>query len=167
MSDAPAAAALDGLEAEAVKITVDDRRPATMKSSKEEREEFYYGMDSSELRASVRAVMSDIAWHAIDIVRVGNKDDAVHPPVILITAAASEIDNEAAQIAVQQIHDLMVHGNGTDVRFGLEITYVAPFEWLLDNTMDTLKTRDVVIGQGKEEIGVEKAGKEVGVEKGN
>lgn len=61
-----------------------------------------------KLRASVRAVMSDIAWHAIDIVRVGNKDDAVHPPVILITAAASEIDNEAAQIAVQQIHDLMV-----------------------------------------------------------
>lgn len=62
----------------------------------------------------------------------------------------------------------MLHsGNGTDVRFGLEITYVAPFEWLFDDIIDTLKTRDIVIGQGKEEIGVEKAGKEVGVEKGN
>lgn len=65
-------------------------------------------MYDDKLRASVRAVLSDIAWRAIDIVRVGCKDDAVHPPVILITAAASEVDNEAAQIAVHQIHDLMV-----------------------------------------------------------
>ncbi|OBT57012.1 hypothetical protein VE04_03122 [Pseudogymnoascus sp. 24MN13] len=40
----------------------------------------------------------------------------------------------------------MLHsGNGTGLPFGLEITYVAPFEWLLQDIKETLGTENVVI----------------------
>lgn len=47
----------------------------------------------------------------------------------------------------------MLHsGNGTDVRFGLEITYVAPIEWLLQDIKETLGTENVVIEKGDKKV---------------
>lgn len=62
----------------------------------------------SKLRAKVRDILSEIPWRTIDIVRVGCKDDDNHPPVVLITAAASEVHDEDAQNAVDEIHKLML-----------------------------------------------------------
>lgn len=42
----------------------------------------------------------------------------------------------------------MLHsGNGENVPFGAEITYLTPMEWIIQDTTDTLETDDVVIEQ--------------------
>lgn len=40
----------------------------------------------------------------------------------------------------------MLHsGNGENIPFGAEITYLTPMEWIIQDIKDTLKTEDVVI----------------------
>ncbi|ELR01896.1 hypothetical protein VC83_03942 [Pseudogymnoascus destructans] len=47
----------------------------------------------------------------------------------------------------------MLHsGNGTNVRFGAEITYVAPIEWLLQDIKETLGTENIVIEKGDKKV---------------
>ncbi|OBT75521.1 hypothetical protein VF21_04956 [Pseudogymnoascus sp. 05NY08] len=163
------------------KVTVHAKKPVKMKPSKEEREQFYYGMDNSEadppeliarsstfqfrpytkatedkpedwmkkrnsrtvstigshkivsvydskLRVKVLDILSDIPWKTVDIVRVGCKDDNDHPPVILITAAASEVNDDDAQDAVQKIHKLMLDHDLPDIHAEIKTGQVFKLE---------------------------------------
>jgi hypothetical protein len=50
-----------------------------------------------------------------------------------------------------RIVGMIQSGNGENVPYGAEITYVSPMEWIIQDIKDTLQTDDVVIEQYVEE----------------
>lgn len=65
----------------------------------------------TNLRPEVRKILREtgIRWLTIDVVCLGFRHEkSDHPPVVLITVDANNVDGESAQNAVDKIHQLMV-----------------------------------------------------------
>jgi hypothetical protein len=61
-------------------------------------------------------------------------------------------DSGACVIDIEgRIVGMLHSGNGENIPFGAEITYLTPMEWIIQDIKDTLKTEDVVIEKHIEE----------------
>ncbi|RFU34840.1 hypothetical protein B7463_g1458, partial [Scytalidium lignicola] len=61
------------------------------------------------VRSAVRDCLKNIPWYSIDVVRIGyGKTTFENPVVVLITADITKTNDEYAQRAVDDIHDLMI-----------------------------------------------------------
>ncbi|KFY28216.1 hypothetical protein V493_03048 [Pseudogymnoascus sp. VKM F-4281 (FW-2241)] len=87
-------------------------------------------MYDSQLRLKVRAILSDVRWKAIDIVRLGyNDDEPNNPPVVLVTVGIDDVDEVSAQDAVENIHNLMIEFGLPDVHAEVKTGQIFDLAW--------------------------------------